>query len=291
MENEPEISTDRKNRGYLTAIGAWALAFGCSVGWGAFVMPGTTFLPLAGPVGTALGLGIGALVMLLLAANYHYLMNCFPGCGGAYTYTKRCFGYDHGFVSAWFLIITYVAIIWANATALPLIARTLLGSAFQFGFYYVIAGYHVYLGEILLAVAALLIAALVCLHRKAAERCCCSAVWCCALPAPRPGPARTGLLPRPTPLRTAGSAGCLRYLPLRPGLLWGSNRFPTPRRRPVFRSGALLRSFWLRSSRRGSRISSFPCWPLRRCRRALPPGSNTFRISARMAAFPPIRFS
>ena len=117
---------------YLSALGAWALAFGCSVGWGAFVMPGTTFLPIAGPVGAALGIGIGGLVMLILGFNYHYLMNRFPDGGGTYAYTKECFGYDHGFISAWFLILTYVAIIWANATALPLIARTLMGGAFQF---------------------------------------------------------------------------------------------------------------------------------------------------------------
>ena len=166
----PSSENQRKGKAYLTPLGAWALAFGCSVGWGAFVMPGTTFLPVAGPIGTALGIGLGALVMLLLGANYHYLMNRYPGCGGAYTYTKRCFGYDHGFVSAWFLIITYVAIIWANATALPLIVRTLLGPVFQFGFHYVIAGYHVYMGEILLSVGALLIAALLCLYRKLAER-------------------------------------------------------------------------------------------------------------------------
>ena len=154
---------------YLTALGAWALAFGCSVGWGSFVMPGNTFLPLAGPVGSALGLGLGAVVILIIAANYHFLMNRSPDAGGTYTYTKKSFGYDHGFLSAWFLILTYVAIIWANATALPLIARTLLGSVFQFGFHYEIAGFHVYMGEILLAVGALVLAALVCLRRKAAE--------------------------------------------------------------------------------------------------------------------------
>ncbi len=170
MSTEERNHEDRRVCTYLTPLGAWALAFGCAVGWGAFVMPGNTFLPIAGPVGTALGLGLGAAVMLLLAANYHYLMNRFPGCGGAYTFTKRCFGYDHGFVSAWFLIITYVAIIWANATALPLIVRTLMGSAFQFGFHYVIAGYHVYMGEILLAAGALLIAALLCLQKKLSEK-------------------------------------------------------------------------------------------------------------------------
>ena len=155
---------------YLSALGAWALAFGCSVGWGAFVMPGTTFLPIAGPAGTALGIGIGALVMLLPAANYHTLMNRYPDGGGTYTYTKLCFGYDHGFLSAWFLLLTYIAIIWANATALPLIARTLLGDMFQFGFHYEIAGYHVYMGELLLAIGALAVAALFCLRRSLSQR-------------------------------------------------------------------------------------------------------------------------
>ena len=155
---------------YLTAVGAWALAFGCSVGWGSFVMPGSTFLPLAGPVGSAVGLGLGAVVMLIIAANYHYLMNRFPDGGGTYTYTKKAFGYDHGFLSAWFLILTYVAIIWANATALPLIVRTLLGNAFQFGFHYEIAGYHVYMGELILSVGSLILGAMVCLRRKAAAK-------------------------------------------------------------------------------------------------------------------------
>ena len=151
---------------YLGLPGAWALAFGCSVGWGSFVMPGTTFLPIAGPVGTALGLCLGGMVMLLLAVNYHYLMNHYPDGGGTYTYTKNTFGYDHGFLSAWFLILTYVAIIWANATALPLIARTLFGDTFRIGYLYEIAGYHIYHGELFIALGALVLAAIICLFRK-----------------------------------------------------------------------------------------------------------------------------
>ena len=54
---------------YLSPVGAWALAFGCSVGWGSFVMPGTTFLPLAGPIGTAVGMCVGGLVMLLIGIS------------------------------------------------------------------------------------------------------------------------------------------------------------------------------------------------------------------------------
>ena len=168
LKNGEGVSSGQKQ--YLGLFGAWALAFGCSVGWGSFVMPGTTFLPIAGPIGTALGLGLGGLVMLLLAVNYHYLMNRFPDGGGAYTYTKIAFGYDQGFLSAWFLILTYIAIIWANATALPLILRTLVGDTFRFGLLYEIAGYPIYIGEILLAEGALIVAALICLFRKTAAR-------------------------------------------------------------------------------------------------------------------------
>lgn len=59
---------------YLSPLGVWALSLGCSVGWGAFVMPGTTFLPIAGPVGTAVGIAVGAVVMLIIGRNYYYLM-------------------------------------------------------------------------------------------------------------------------------------------------------------------------------------------------------------------------
>lgn len=44
---------ERKKK-LLSALSVWALTFGCVIGWGAFVMPGTTFLPSAGPLGTVL---------------------------------------------------------------------------------------------------------------------------------------------------------------------------------------------------------------------------------------------
>ena len=161
-KNAPESKRELKQ--FLSPLNVWALAFGCAVGWGAFVMPGTTFLPNAGPLGTVLGILIGAAVMLLLGVNYHYMMNRWPDAGGTYSYSKHAFGYDHGFLSAWFLILVYVAITWANATALPLIFRNLLGDTFQFGFHYRVAGFDVYLGEALLSLFALLLFGVVCIH-------------------------------------------------------------------------------------------------------------------------------
>ena len=151
---------------YLSPLAVWALSFGCAVGWGAFVMPGTTFLPGAGSVGTALGMMLGAVVMLIIGMNYHYLMNKYPDAGGTLTYTIKEFGYDHGFLSSWFLMLVYVAIIWANASALGLISKNLLGRVFQFGFHYRILGYDVFFGEVLLSLAAILICGVVCIKGK-----------------------------------------------------------------------------------------------------------------------------
>jgi amino acid transporter len=44
-----------------------------------------------------------------------------------------------------------------NATALAVIARNLIGNVFQFGFHYTLAGYDVYLGEMLLAAFAIVL--------------------------------------------------------------------------------------------------------------------------------------
>ena len=169
MNQPPSNNNSPKLTPYLSLFGMWALAFGCAVGQGAFLMPGGTFLPSAGPAGTAIGLALGVLVMLVIAKNYHVLMNRYPDSGGTYTYTKKCFGYDHGFLNAWFLILCYIAILWANAIGLPFILRSFFGSTFQFGFDYEIAGFHVWFGEILIVFAVLIIGALICLRRKLAE--------------------------------------------------------------------------------------------------------------------------
>ena len=52
--------------------------------------------------------------------------------------------------------MTYFAILWANATSLPLFARVFIGDTFRFGRLYAIFGYDGYLGEALVSVAALL---------------------------------------------------------------------------------------------------------------------------------------
>ena len=163
-EENKFLSSDSRLKKYLSPINIWALSFGCAVGWGAFIMPGTTFLPMAGPLGTTLGMIVGGIVMLIIGYNYHYMMNRYPDAGGTYAYAKNVLGYDHGFLSAWFLILVYIAITWANATAIPLVFRNLMGDVLKFGYLYNLAGYDVYIGEAIVSMSALLFGGLICIR-------------------------------------------------------------------------------------------------------------------------------
>lgn len=148
------MNDDQRLEKKLSPASVWALAFGCIIGWGAFVMPGDTFLISAGPLGTVIGMIISILVMILIAFNYHYMIQRYPLAGGEFKYTQMTFNDVHACICSWFLALAYIMPIAMNATALALIGRTLLDNVFQVGIHYSVAGYDVYLGEIFLAVFA-----------------------------------------------------------------------------------------------------------------------------------------
>lgn len=150
---------------HMSPMGAWAFGIGTAIGWGSLVVTANTYLAQAGPLGSVFGLIVGALIMLIIARNYSYLMSKYPDAGGAYTYASEVFGHDFGFLAAWFLAMTYLAILWANATSLPLFGRIFLGGIFRFGKMYTLFGYDVYLGEALLSMAALVLFGILCMRR------------------------------------------------------------------------------------------------------------------------------
>ena len=143
-------SSDHVLSPFLSPLTVLAFAIGTSVGWGSLVVTANTYLRQAGPAGSALGLLFGAVVMLLVCKNYHYISNRYPDGSGVYAYTKNIFGYDRAFLIAWFVFLLYFSIFLANATAVPLFARYIFGDIFRFGYLYTIFGYEVYFGEILL---------------------------------------------------------------------------------------------------------------------------------------------
>lgn len=133
----------------LSSLNVWGLSFGCAVGWGAFMMPGNLFLPHAGPVGSIIAIALGSIAMLIIGANFCKLAQKYRDNGGFFAYVREVMGHDHAFLAAWALIVTYLSIIWANATAVVVLMRFYFGGVLQWGFHYHLAGFDVYAGEIL----------------------------------------------------------------------------------------------------------------------------------------------
>ena len=153
---------DKQNAGttkpldrYLGPIDVWGLSFGCMVGWGVFAMPGTTFLPVAGPLGTLISMVLGMAFMLVIGGNLSYMMGRSAVTGGVYSYTKEAFGREHAFLSTWFLCLSYLTIVFLNGTALFIVVRTLFADVAQSGIHYSVAGNTIYLGETLVSVLVL----------------------------------------------------------------------------------------------------------------------------------------
>ena len=139
---------------YLSRLDVWSMALGIMVGWGAFVMPGTTFIPVAGPLGTLLAMAAGTLIMLLIGRNFTYLMERSPMTGGVYSYTKEAFGRDHAFISSWFLCLSYLTIVFLNGTALFVVARITMAPLVKNSWSYSVAGHDIYMSEVAVSTAA-----------------------------------------------------------------------------------------------------------------------------------------
>lgn len=145
----------------MRPIDVWGLALGAIIGWGCFVLPGSAFLPKAGPLGTMAGMLIGALLIIVIALSYGYLIRKYPISGGEFIYTKEAIGKRNAFVCGWGMILAYWSLIPLNATALALISRFLFPGIVQQGLLYQIAGWDVYAGEVILASAFIIIMAVI----------------------------------------------------------------------------------------------------------------------------------
>lgn len=152
------MTNEAKLRKQLNPLSVWAIAFGCIIGWGSFINPGKKFLSNSGVAGTAIAMILGALVMVIIAFSYAYMVPKYPKAGGEFTFTKMCFGRFAAYTCGWFLVAAYLTNVPMNSTAIGLIVDGLDGSAdiLKFGFHYTIAGFSVYMGEMLFAMAILI---------------------------------------------------------------------------------------------------------------------------------------
>jgi len=94
MSNDISNTANSKTSGfgkfaYLSPIAVIALSFGYAVGWGSFVLPGTVFLPNAGPAGTIIGFLIGTATIIVLAYNFHKVTTRLRGTGAPTASSRR----------------------------------------------------------------------------------------------------------------------------------------------------------------------------------------------------------
>ena len=159
MSKQTETVEEYQLQRKLSPMHVWAIAFGCVIGWGSFINPGKKFLPNSGVAGTAIAMAMGALVMIIIAFSYAYMVPKYPKAGGEFTFTKMCFGKNMAFICGWFIVVAYLTNVPMNSTAIGLIVDGLDGPAdiLKWGFHYNIAGFDIYLGEMLLAMFILLL--------------------------------------------------------------------------------------------------------------------------------------
>ena len=123
------------------------------------ILLGKKFLPNSGVAGTAIAMILGALVMIIIAFSYAYMVPKYPTAGGEFSFAKNCFGKKMAFICGWFLVVAYLTNVPMNSTAIGLIVDGLDSSAdiLKFGFHYSIAGFDIYTGEMLLSMLILIL--------------------------------------------------------------------------------------------------------------------------------------
>lgn len=150
MENRTELNKTLKPHW------VWAIALGSAIGWGAFIQP-VDWMATAGPLGVIIGFGIGALLMMLIAVSYGFLIRSFPVSGGEFAYAFISLGRTHAFISGWFLTLGYICIVALNASAFALMFKYVFPSVIEHFHIYTIAGWEVYGMEIIIATLGLAI--------------------------------------------------------------------------------------------------------------------------------------
>lgn len=128
----------------------FAMALGSAVGWGAFILP-FDWLQAGGLAGTALGFLIGGAMIALIAVNYGLIIRALPVTGGGLAFALSALGRTHGFIAGWCLMLGYAGIVALNASAVTLVFRVTVPDLVMRGKLYSVAGWDVYLVEVVIA--------------------------------------------------------------------------------------------------------------------------------------------
>ncbi len=146
----------RKTQNRLSPLNAWAFSFACMIGWAAFVMPATLFLPVGGIAGSSLAFLAAGFAMVIIALNYHYLSNLYPSMSGIYNLVKVSGNRRQAFTASWAMGLAHLCCIPLNARALGMLVRTIMEEFLHVQFRSYFFQSNTLLVEVIVVVAALL---------------------------------------------------------------------------------------------------------------------------------------
>lgn len=146
-EEHPGKTTLKKA---VSSKSVWAISLGAIVGSGCFIMPGD-LLQEGGPIGVAVGLLFGAATMLFIGHNICTLVEHFPVAGGTFAFTYAMCNPYHAYICGWMISLGFVGCIALNASALSVVIKFIAPSLVNWGYLYTVAGWQVYVPEILIS--------------------------------------------------------------------------------------------------------------------------------------------
>lgn len=126
------------------------MALGAAIGWGAFILP-FDWMIASGMAGSLIGLFIGGLMITIIAFSYGYTIRALPVTGGGVVFAMVSLGRLHSFIAGWALTLGYAGIVALNASAVTLVFRVTFPKLLQRVPLYEIAGWTIYLPEIVVA--------------------------------------------------------------------------------------------------------------------------------------------
>lgn len=138
----------------------FAMAIGSAIGWGSFVLP-FDWVQQSGWLGTTVGFIVGGSMIAVIGLNYGIAVRFLPVSGGGVAHALAAKGRLHCAIAGWSLALGYSSIVALNASAVPLIFRSLNPTSNAGVILYTIAGWDVYLSDVLLSSLSLVAFALI----------------------------------------------------------------------------------------------------------------------------------
>lgn len=145
----------------LTRVDILSLVIGSIIGWGSFTLPGKQFLSESGVINTAIGLFLGAFLIMFIQKSYHIMLTKHKNHGGEFTYVLNNLGKKHGLIVALCLSLCYLSMIPLNANAYVLLINVIFGKSMSFGYMYSIGGSPVYFSDVLITAIVIIIFAVI----------------------------------------------------------------------------------------------------------------------------------